>query len=782
MQQDQLFIEVDGVYQEADLPNLEIATNKQSFDATDVSSRFDDYTQEIGLPNTPANNKIFKHANDFSTYSDIQDIRMNCIYLVGGSGIFGLGSYIRVLSISDLEYKCQIVGGSAELISGLKSKNEDGKQKTLNDLSWTEEITLSYNTWADLTTSKSQTAFYALTDFDKASNGNYSFNAEQNYIVADNQKPYIWYRDVLNKMFSEFGYTLETDIQDDDLDYMAMQFASIKEDVETITLENGTGLTPVNLITYNTINGTTGNLPISIDVDMAGSLRVNTEESQYTTGSVGSFNGLKYTALSPAVYVFNIDFDIASNIKNVPADSRILSRYINASQSVSVYVNGEIRENYIVSKESNTAGYSFDGSGGELRSTRGNGGGRGTSVSVSSSGRLRNIIDEPISLTLDSGDEVVFVIKNYISDDYDGDEDLSIVYLDTAITKFNINLINVRPRVGVALMGTDIKIKNNLPNIKLIDFFLSFLKMFCGLLFVDNYTKTVYVYNFTVVPDSKSIALDWSDKLVKMTGLINNKPPYAKKNIIKYKDTPRDVNDDGFVTINETVAEKLFGDGIVIYYYEDEAAYISGDYEYVTNATDASFPSGKYRYQTLPTVIEEDDITTIDEGFLFVNNEDLEEEKTLIELPFEAVEVFKGTDKNGTAFSYAKFRDCEENVLREYQTPRLVTINGDVVFDIKSSEGADRTSVSVPYASSVNNDRDIKMSTIVSKYFSGFNNSVLTDFRRIEDVVFDLNETDIQTFSPYVPIYLEKYGAYFYVNKIKDYMKDKLTKVDLIKI
>ena len=58
---------------------------------------------------------------------------------------------------------------------------------------------------------------------------------------------------------------------------------------------------------------------------------------------------------------------------------------------------------------------------------------------------------------------------------------------------------------------------------------------------------------------------------------------------------------------------------------------------------------------------------------------------------------------------------------------------------------------------------------ILNKYFQTRENLLLTP-----DDIANLKDTDV--------IYLEKYGKYFYVNKIENFGAGKLTKVELIKI
>ncbi len=47
---------------------------------------------------------------------------------------------------------------------------------------------------------------------------------------------------------------------------------------------------------------------------------------------------------------------------------------------------------------------------------------------------------------------------------------------------------------------------------------------------------------------------------------------------------------------------------------------------------------------------------------------------------------------------------------------------------------------------------------------------------------FNLTINDVSDFDHMIPVYIEKYGAYFYVNIVKEFMKGKLTEVQLIRM
>lgn len=782
MQYNQLYIQVDGIYHLADLGSDEVAVNIQSFDVGDIDNRFIDYSQALKLPNTPNNNKLFGHSDEFTIYSDIQNIKLPCLFQVDGVNVFGMGSYLTILSINELEYNCQIVGGAYEFLSQIKGKNADGKVKTLNDLSFDETILRSYNTWVDYVTAQTQTAFYAVADFDKTDEGKDSLDKINSVVYAANQKPFIWFKSILEKiLLDNGGYTLVTDFDVPTLDAMAIPFASIKQDLDyTVILDSSDGIVPVSYPSYDT--GTVGYVipqivPIGYNPPylVQGHMLTNLTNDIFEEGEVANVaKGLKYTANLTGNFVFDVQILArAEFIKAQPyyvTQSLISGPYADETNlkgtiSFVVYVNGVERINKNVNFTKIYRTLNKDASQLKLRYIL-----KGNDVLD---------INEPINLELNQYDEVVFCVTTLM---YDTRLPNETSYLNTEISKYSIDMINVIPKSGIVPMGEEISIKNNLPDITQVDFFKGFLKLFCGVLQVDNYDKIVYAYGFDRIISNKDEALDWSNKIVKRTGELNTKiGSYAKKNVLKYKDVQRSAADEGRITINETIALEVFNKGVVIFWYATEQDFIDGVFSYGT-IINTTFPVGQYKYQTLAGVIEDSLLTVKDEAYIFIDNDDLEEEKVIIEFPFDACEIYQSDDKDAKKYSYAKFRDTEENILNEYTGCRLVVIDGDYKFDLNSPEGDLIEDVLVPVASSINNNKSIQAPTLISRYYTGLNKSVLRDVRYITGVEVDLRESDISLLTPFSCVYLEKYGAYFHINKVSNYIKNKLTKIDLIKI
>ena len=74
---------------------------------------------------------------------------------------------------------------------------------------------------------------------------------------------------------------------------------------------------------------------------------------------------------------------------------------------------------------------------------------------------------------------------------------------------------------------------------------------------------------------------------------------------------------------------------------------------------------------------------------------------------------------------------------------------------------------------------DIAFSSLLVNYGGLSRMLTKTNLRRVK---FNLPVYEVAGLKHYIPIYLSQYRAYFYVNKINNYVPGKLCTVDLIKI
>jgi len=75
----------------------------------------------------------------------------------------------------------------------------------------------------------------------------------------------------------------------------------------------------------------------------------------------------------------------------------------------------------------------------------------------------------------------------------------------------------------------------------------------------------------------------------------------------------------------------------------------------------------------------------------------------------------------------------------------------------------------------------ITVQHLIDTYYSKLATNMLNKTKVLTEELF-LEPSDIEAFQPFVPIYLKQYGAYFYVNKIVNFVENQITKVELIKL
>lgn len=75
----------------------------------------------------------------------------------------------------------------------------------------------------------------------------------------------------------------------------------------------------------------------------------------------------------------------------------------------------------------------------------------------------------------------------------------------------------------------------------------------------------------------------------------------------------------------------------------------------------------------------------------------------------------------------------------------------------------------------------IKAQTLIDTYYTKLKDNMLVSAKMLE-VYLLLDEKDIEEFDPFTPVYISYFGAYFYINKINNFVAKQITKVELIKL
>ena len=70
---------------------------------------------------------------------------------------------------------------------------------------------------------------------------------------------------------------------------------------------------------------------------------------------------------------------------------------------------------------------------------------------------------------------------------------------------------------------------------------------------------------------------------------------------------------------------------------------------------------------------------------------------------------------------------------------------------------------------------------IIDTFYTEIKDKLLANAKILEIYLY-LTDEDIKDFDAFMPVYIARFGLYFYVNKITNYVNSKLTKVELIKL
>lgn len=176
---------------------------------------------------------------------------------------------------------------------------------------------------------------------------------------------------------------------------------------------------------------------------------------------------------------------------------------------------------------------------------------------------------------------------------------------------------------------------------------------------------------------------------------------------------------------------------------------------------------------------DEDDV--MDKGTFTVADATLDKEKTLFDLPFEAGLDWGVSDKFASVpvfdvpdLSDEITTDAQRLGASEYSggKPHLLRVSSDTVNLFVTGFGDDRD---------YHRATHVTAQSLIDTYYAELTDSMLVKAKRRIDR-FYLTPADIEAFDPFVPVYIRQYGAYFYVNKISNFIVGRLTSVELIKL
>jgi hypothetical protein len=210
------------------------------------------------------------------------------------------------------------------------------------------------------------------------------------------------------------------------------------------------------------------------------------------------------------------------------------------------------------------------------------------------------------------------------------------------------------------------------------------------------------------------------------------------------------------------------------------------------NGKDLSFGFTLKDYAQNNTIALQDSKDGItDSGEFQIDNDTLKYSKELFKLPVEAGKDITLNSGRGSQVACAMIPLVELKTVEESEFERgneldyIHTITGATFPTVKPHllELSEQTAEVTFVGELVNLQiaKHVKAQQIVDTGYSALKDRMLKNARMIEENLY-LTPGDIERFDPSVPVYLEKYGYYFYVNKIKNFVAGKPTKVELIKL
>lgn len=277
------------------------------------------------------------------------------------------------------------------------------------------------------------------------------------------------------------------------------------------------------------------------------------------------------------------------------------------------------------------------------------------------------------------------------------------------------------------LFNSKLLVNNILSNDKQIDLIREYCKMFCLLPILDESTKTLRLVKFNDIEDNIGNFIDWSDKL-----------DLTEKPVIKYLPS-------GYFQENNFSWDK------------------DGD--------------------------EEQPIGT--NGFMPVNNENLESEGDILELRYASTY----SQDMLLNIPVPRIGIIKSNEIQDDKTQRLLILYRKAINDLSDTsnfiyeQGTDTLTLSgadeLPLARFIEPSYNYNLgfeNSLIGIYYRALAN-VLSSYKNVTCNI-RLTAADINQLDFFKPVYIKQFNCYFYINKITGYEPDSAqsTQVELIKL
>lgn len=278
------------------------------------------------------------------------------------------------------------------------------------------------------------------------------------------------------------------------------------------------------------------------------------------------------------------------------------------------------------------------------------------------------------------------------------------------------------PTTTVQQFGTDIKMSELMPDMTQKAFMLNIMRQFFLSPQTDPVGQTVQFRQLEEIYDNIAIAEDWSDKIDETTDdqITFRLPGYAQKNELKYQ------QDEELVNLG---------------------------------------------------------LGELGNGSFIVNDKTLPTQKTLFTLDFGATRM----EKRLKGLDVPVIIKIEEQQFKVDTSPRILLLDRQNITggDITYSDGTNSivTSTDIPLCYFILPGKDVNLGFDDNLILSNYSELLfILDKTKILTKRFDLDQVDISKLDHFIPVYVKKYGNYFYINVISNYIDGDTTACSLVRL
>lgn len=720
----ELLIQKDGAWLQVDLgddtPYMVFQVNNLN-DLKDINAS---YSQSLSIPKSPRNCELFDYLNMFEAESQVPYGVYQCVLYCDGAQLIPDGYKLVVISTDPEYFKCQIVSHASGLFTTLGTLSMEDLDLptipyTIDEIQASVNGLRDYVFAIDLAYKRNEHTF--LYGFRDGTTEALRRQYEYGLTMVNAFWPYFNLLKLITKIFEAQGYSINTPITEQD------------------------GYKDAYISLADMKPGETSFDPLKVRAAYVFATSQITDTPLYMFGDgnpVSTYGQLDTTSLYDPE-----DYSLKTKGKCFTAtDNCTIKITINCtSPATSFRVLFRIRKYGIVVDPTTPA---------TLEST------------------VQEWEDrESQDVTLDKNTLLSNWPNGWISDEinlYPGEKvyiEANLLECSIPVTTMNLTLFvdypedsNKTPAGGIIYPGQNFEFKTQLEVVKL------FTQLHGLTVIVDSDTNTVNLYPTRTIIDNALSGnfMDWTDKLVEEGAKVEyTLDGYAQYNTIQYsKNDDIEAEDSGVIEVNNkniTFTKDMIS----------LAVKASEDRETLAPVIGQSL---------LPQAYIKKPAYTADSATYIV----------YIAYDDEGQEVWPQTSIAVGATLH--------NYIPQWEYSAPGTYIAEIVDIATRGTGVARWPRigmlpynNLPPASALKNLQNAKgaqyipVQHFIDTYYKDLQDHILYNVRRVTEY-FNLSPEDIHNIDLFKPVYLEKYGQYFYIQNIENYNAGKLTKVNLVAI